>query len=358
MSRRLHRLAFPIYFLVLLGLGDRIAHLFLDYSRPATAHPYYHHGFLENANRTVMWGRLRYRLVTNELGMVSFATGPVKRTSRTTRVLLIGDSFTEGIGYAWQHTFSGKLQKLLGSKVEVLNAAVSSYSPKLSDLKLRFLLEEKELSVDHVIVFVDVSDPQDEILYSSFTPAKAFSLWKKSGNSVHLYLRDHSFLYSNILLRAWYRFRPPRHRLGAEIVDELKLDEAFLKNYEDTRGDWMYDEKSFQRWGRIGLSLAAESMRSLIAMCRQKDVSVTLAVYPWPENIRRDDLEGRQVTYWRKFAKENGVAFLNFFPSFVTGTAPRKTIKEYFIEGDIHWNENGHSVIARKLKVYLENRFP
>lgn len=84
-------------------------------------------------------------------------------TSPQRRVLLIGDSFTEGVGFEFSETFAGiAAESFAGRGVEVFNAAVVSYSPAIYYSKVRYLIEEVGLDLDAVVVFIDISDIADE----------------------------------------------------------------------------------------------------------------------------------------------------------------------------------------------------
>ena len=70
------------------------------------AHNDYHHGLTANFEGYETWGRLAKRsiLTTSVSRMESLRCA---REVRGTRVLLIGDSFTEGVGLAFDDTFAG-----------------------------------------------------------------------------------------------------------------------------------------------------------------------------------------------------------------------------------------------------------
>ena len=82
-------------------------------------------------------------------------------------------------------------------------------------------------------------------------------------------------------------------------------------------------------------------------------------MYPWPDQIVHADLHSRQVTFWENWAKSHFVPFFNFFPVFISSKAdPMEVISKNFIEGDVHWNEAGHEVIAQKLYAKIREAFP
>lgn len=126
------------------------------------------------------------------------------------------------------------------------------------------------------------------------------------------------------------------------------------------RGMWTMSDKLYEEFGRKGLEKAGLYMGKLVELAKKHDIKLTIAVYPWPAQIYHNDLNSRQVAFWKKFATENNIGFLNYFPCFIklNKDKPLKTLDEYFIERDIHWNEKGHGLIADAfLKFYRESNF-
>jgi hypothetical protein len=61
-------------------------------------HPVYHHGLEPMvSNRPTEWGRLSYEVSTNSLGMRNREARVVPLRSERPRILLLGDSLTEGV---------------------------------------------------------------------------------------------------------------------------------------------------------------------------------------------------------------------------------------------------------------------
>src|SRR5262249_23989927 len=129
-----------------------------------TEHPIFHHTLRPNFDGSAQWGSTVYRIRTNDLGFLDEAPRNVARIPTRRRLVFIGDSFTEGLGYPWEQTFVGLLSHSL-DEAEILNAAVSSYSPTAYYLKIKWLLDAGYF-FDHVVVLVDISDIQDEMLYT------------------------------------------------------------------------------------------------------------------------------------------------------------------------------------------------
>jgi hypothetical protein len=108
-----------------------------------------------------------------------------------------------------------------------------------------------------------------------------------------------------------------------------------------------------EEYGREGLEKARVHMDALHDLLSRHGIGLSIAVYPWPDQVLLGDRESRQVTYWRAWARQSGVPLLDYFPAFVGGGDPSTTVRQHFIPGDIHWNEAGHRIIADALIAHL-----
>jgi hypothetical protein len=130
----------------------------------------------------------------------------------------------------------------------------------------------------------------------------------------------------------------------------------FLDGRDAERSRWTFDDNVFEKWGRAGVALAVSNMAQLVDLCKRCRIALTIAVYPWPDQILRHDLESRQVSVWRTFAAEHGVGFINYFPDFIGDGDAVATVRARFIKGDSHWNTAGHRVIADRLETVIRER--
>ena len=139
-----------------------------DHSAFRVRSPIYHHGFQPGVSvDDERWGPLVASYRIDSLGFRDRAVRHVPLRSAEWRVVLIGDSFTEGIGVPYEDTFAGiAAASLAPSGVEVLNAGAASFSPIIYLRRVRNLLEDVGLRFDHLVVFVDVGDIQDEVTYA------------------------------------------------------------------------------------------------------------------------------------------------------------------------------------------------
>src|SRR5882757_690421 len=111
---------------------------------PRIANAIYDHGFAADFDGYDVWGELRYRLITDNFGLKDASARNVPLKSAARRVLLIGDSFAEGIGMSFEDSFAGMLYRAgqqRSDRTEFLNAGVASYSPSIYYKKIKYLLE-------------------------------------------------------------------------------------------------------------------------------------------------------------------------------------------------------------------------
>ncbi len=321
-----------------------------DHSAFRVRSPIYHHGFQPGVSvDDEYWGPLVASYRIDSLGFRDETVRQVPLCSSAWRVLLIGDSFTEGIGVPYEDTFAGlAAASLAPSGVEVLNAGAASFSPIIYLRRVRNLVEEVGLCFDHLVVFVDVGDIQDEVTYAfdeqgNVVSREARRLREERANRVH----GRPFFLRSLAVR---RFLDRHTLVLARLYDAA--DRLF------TRGPrraalWTVDAQAFDEYGEEGLGNARAHMDALAELLARHGIGLTVAVYPWPDHVILGDRDSRQAAFWRAWAAAKGAAFLDYFPLFVGVGDPSETVRRNFIPGDIHWNAAGHRVIAGPLVEHL-----
>jgi len=294
-------------------------------------------------------------MTTNSLGFRDRANREIPLVSDKYRVLFIGDSFCEGIGIPYEDTFVGLLEDITsGTNLEVLNAGVASYSPKLYYLRVRRLIE-LGLRFNELIVLIDLSDLQDEILYERYSTGTAISTAERIILAMEKNLLSFRIAWPYLSLYFWSKVgTPDRAYLSADALEHWDTREEFLA----ARVNWSSDESCFELWGRRGLELAENQMNNLMGICRTHHINVTIVVYPWPQEIEIIGA-GRISRYrevWKEYAKKQGLNFLDLYPEFINGGKPEMLIKRYYIANDCHWNEQGHDLVAKAFFRYLKFR--
>jgi hypothetical protein len=306
----------------------------------------YHHDLKPNASSDgAIWGGNNYTIHTDSLGFKSAGVRITPVAGDRPRVLFIGDSFTEGLGYEHPETFVGRIEAAMAEQgVEVFNAGVSSYSPIIYWRKTKYLIEDVGLQFQDLVVFLDISDIEDEARFYRLTDQGTVERLKREPGNAQRDITDKSGLSIKRLLRnntvfTYALVKATRDAFyGSAGSQQLSTGRA--------RARWTVDETLFNAYGREGLARAAGNMTRLHELLSTHGVRLTIAVYPWPDQIISSDLNSIQVSFWKKWAEATGVRFLNYFPCFIREDGGDSVLEEYFIPGDVHWNERGHELVA------------
>ncbi len=324
------------------------------------ADPVYHHGLKKNiSNYTAEWGKLDYRIDTNSLGFKDSSNRQVALKSENKRIVFIGDSFTEGMAVPFDKTFTGLLKHHFKPyNVDVLNAAASSYSPIIYYRKIKYLIETAGLEFDAVVVLIDLSDAEDEALGYRFDKNKNVI---SQGNAANLGAAESKPASSSgsdkSAMNIKEFFTQYTYFLG-----QLRNFSAFLKaktrswdrGLKQRRAMWTMDKTLYDEFGEKGLSIGAKHMLQLKNLLDKHQISLSVAVYPWPDQIYNNDFESKQVNFWYNWSRVNKVEFINLFNAFVPTTTAEATIRKYYINGDVHWNEAGHLRVFQALKTRIQ----
>ena len=323
-----------------------------------TSSTIYHHDLLPMKESIAGWGPYRYPLITNSLGFKDSSTREIILDPDESRILIIGDSFTEGVGVPFEQTFAGQIKDAFRPHgIDVLNAGVSSYSPTIYYRKIRYLLEDVGLKFDWLAVFIDISDIEDEA--SIYTLDDNQNVVCKPQATETLNGRHFCERPSRTVM--WLKRKLRRHSIIVRFVYAIRdwlspKDPIVSDPIERVTGKerilWTVEPDLFEAYGRSGLQQASEAMVRLNALLIDRGINLIIAVYPRTDQIMRRDLDSIQVRFFRDWAAENDAYFLNLFPWFINQQDPTSVVLKYHIPGDVHWNEAGHKLVA---EVFLEN---
>ena len=128
-----------------------------DEKKYRVRHKFYHHTLKSNFIGTGSWGKKKYEICTNKFGFKSSCKNINDKLNYD--YVFIGDSLTEGIGLKYEDTFVGMFDSYNNNKIA--NLGVASYSPSIIFNKLDYFLK-MNMKVKEVILFIDISDIQDE----------------------------------------------------------------------------------------------------------------------------------------------------------------------------------------------------
>jgi lysophospholipase L1-like esterase len=372
-----------VVYCVLLFLGvDFVYSTFLheEDQWPRYPHPAYHHALVPRFDGYDSWGDVRYPFVTNSLGFRDARMRDVPLAAASRRVLLIGDSFTEGTGVAFEESFAGRLYAAGMQRrepVEVLDAGVISYSPTLYYRKIKYLIE-RGLRFDEVVVFSDVSDvydeaskyfchdddpqyqtycdPDERALFASLCdPLDAGNPRSCSDPTGHRYTKSGAgayltrhFIVTNAV-RVIAKFRIQQW-LGNQKKRRLQVD---------TETAWLFADRGreaeYAPLGSAGgMARSVKNMQALADLLKAHGIPLTIVVYPWPAQLALGDHDSRQVSLWRDFCATNCKAFINLLPAFFAEAQRHADWYErLYIPGDFHYSAEGHRLMFETLAKQL-----
>lgn len=314
--------------------------------------PVFDHGLAPKFDGYDVWGEARYRLLTNSLGFKDSSTRDVPLKSATRRILLIGDSFAEGIGLPFELTFAGLLQadgQARAAKVEFLDAGVASYSPSIYYKKIKALLD-RGLQFDEVVLLSDSSDVEDEAgsyfcidddpnyrQYCNTPPGAVPEPAIKRD-----FFIDH-FVVTNrvrVAIKRW-------------ILTELGNKRRAIDN-DHNRIGWTTNSPDPAKYRPLGveggIARSLANMGKLADLLKTRGIALTIVVYPWAQQIAQGDRDSRQIRLWRKFCEGRCNAFIDLFPVFF-GAADRDTdwYQHLYILGDDHFSAAGNRMLYEEL---------
>ena len=324
-------------------------------------HSFYHHTLAPLIDyRKTGWGPTSYRLCTNYHGFKS-KCGTLG--SDHYDIGFIGDSFTEGLGVVHEQTFVGIIEDK--KKLNVANMGVSSYSTKIYLSKIHHFIG-RGMEFKHVVVFMDVSDLLDDsnsYIFKNELKVRDKKIGKRIENTLKNWFPMFDYLTFNLTNNNRYRasdsiFTRVNIYTDLNQTKDIKLREIYSKM--NLRSAWTYSKtnqiKGYDLPIDVAIKEQVETMNQLYELLKKNNIKLSIVVYPWPQTILYDKRENLMKTTWENFCKNKCANFINTFPLFMNDddddddddekSKKNLIIKKYYQLGDIHFNPDGHKLIA------------
>jgi len=336
-----------VVILFLIALFDSLAAILFSHSDSfRISDNFYHHGLKAGVNEMTSWksdGISFYQIYTNSLGFVDETNRevPLKKSGR--RVMFLGDSFMEGVGYPWSQTVAGIISGRFRERgVELLNASVISYSPKIHYLKLKHFLE-MGLEIDELFVFIDISDIIDEVQYDYFVP-KEFTAFERNWQALdNLFLKG-SYIYRTTAINYFHAQQNP--------YDEHAQIWGGLDGFYYLKPRWTFDEEAYKLYGEKGVASAIRHIDLLHELCDKNGIKLHIGVWPW--EVHAINRNGRlQYKIWKDYTDKYHIDFISLFD--LLESMPPEEIHSIFIVNDIHWNDKGNKIVADYIWQHILN---
>lgn len=323
---------------------------------------HYTHGLKPNFDGFDAWGSNQVRIFTNSLGFRDAAVRDVPMATDRKRVIFIGDSFTESLGMPYEQSFVGLFAQAFPA-LDVLNAGVSSYAPSVYYEKLKYFLDSG-LKFDEAVVYIDISDIQDEAILYSYDPKGVLQmgLFQTGGEDCSPVPRpplprpekrwwEKVSYIGEFVGQMRYSARLARAIEQASFEDLSKSHAVYSRDY--ARPSWTYSDDS-SCYGALGIDgsidKAKKQMDRLYELLASHGVALSVGVYPWPQQLLYDRQESRQARLWREWCAGKCRKFFDHFPDFFQYKAQDPDfIRSLYFWGDFHFNARGNELLAREL---------
>ena len=322
--------------------------------------------FQPNCTTTRAWGRERYQLNINSQGFRDETVREVPPTDPRPRILMLGDSFTESMG-PWNTSYVGRLAAKF-PQYEILNGGVGGYSPS-NYLNTERIAVKSGLQFDEAIVFIDISDVQDEAaLVHDVDLSGSIALAKNQYHYSSPYSKVRLFVSKYLVLTNYLWERVERIVVGR---GHYYLDHGFNGNVFDLeRSGWTYRkvvedqpfELGFAPLGvEAGIAKEKHKMDLIYQDLAKRNIPISVVVYPWPAQLIYDKIDSREVQIWRDWCEGKCKRFVDVFPEFfaIRDQCPKWQPGCWYLNnwtfGDIHLNANGNAVVAEKVAKSLES---
>ena len=340
-------------------------------------HPHFHHRLKPLEPYHFVSSEFDVTVRTNRFGL----RGPdpsLPKPPGTTRILMMGDSYTFGFPVADGETFSERIERGLqakGGRVQVVNAGVSGSSPTLHYLSLRdqFLSFDPDL----VMVWFDLGDVQEDhwfqknLLYDQdgrivrcdpryVNGRFSWREWATTHSALAKYLNTKILgTAEKISILGWRRFLAAKLRgeRAKVAVARLKREQLAPDLAEYDRfilmRETMSDEEIRPYW-----ELTAKYLKMIDALLKERHIPWVIGFYPYGMAAGPDQwASGR--TFWgfepgrvyeptraiqllQQFSEDTGVPFINTLEPFRQAATSAKL----FYDEDGHFTPEGHRVLA------------
>jgi hypothetical protein len=316
---------------------------------------YVHHRYVPNTVTQIAIRDVDYGVHINALGM----RGPDVEPKRSDeyRILMLGDSFTEGSGLQEDETYPVLVEKYLdvgtNRNVRVINGGIDSYAPVLSLLQLT--RNYQDLEPDLVVLNLDMSDLLQEVEYRKkaiYEPGGeilAVDGRPPVSQRIKNFVYAHMYFTTRVLLTVEDALTPGD--LEGEAIATRPNQNLLRHTLENDTED------RHLQWAAV-----FDSIRRIHGFCLERNVGFILTTYPWGHQVSdREWIRGRSsfvpegagvsdrsVALLEEFASINGIAFINAFAAFrATPDFP------LYFEWDMHWTPAGARLMAKVVSDYI-----
>ena len=277
--------------------------------------------------------------------------------------LVLGDSFTFGVGVDYNKTFVGLLEERFNN-YSFYNFAVGSYSPSMHLYKLEQALKNN-LIPKKTILLLDLTDIYDEGArwYTSNSKPQLFSDY-----IFNKYNEKKKFTHKNFQItrlaasKVNYNIRILKNKFRKSLLSNNKKEQvktSFQGNFTYTPKISLNENYWTDKIFLSGIKNIKNKINKISTLLKNHESEFYLVVYPWAETL----VHGQEVFNWEKFGQElcseKKCTLINAFDEFRKRKNTNKNwYSNLFFVGDEHFNDGGNLLIADLLeyKVFENNQ--
>jgi hypothetical protein len=313
-----------------------------------TDHPVFHHTIIPNVNYKKARGfQGMFTLCTNNHGFVSKCN---EKVGKNFDIGIIGDSFVEGSAVNYEDSFVGIFDENK-KNISVANLGVTSYSPKIYFSKINYLINNN-FKFKHIIFFIDISDFYDDNI--SYSLNKDNTVGEQ--NAKEKGLKRTKFLRSNFPFTKFYMNDLKKNRQVKKNVTPTNNPLPIFNQKAEYKGEWTYYNKKNHAKYNIGITEGQnrmiETMSKTYELLKENNIKMSLAVYPWPQQLKNDVVDSKHVKMWRNYCFnqcEKNINYFHYYFDEKEKSSYLEVYKKYYWWNDIHFNKLGNKIIADKL---------
>jgi len=246
------------------------------------------------------------------------------RDPNVQRVVMIGDSFTEGQGVRQEDTFSSVLDRELGDRVEVINCGRRGHDFPMIHA---FFDRRLDLEPDVVVYAMVLNDP---VQSEAFHARQAY---------LDDWIMDRRRLYTEDVHRGPSPWEPRLYAMAHDTIEAILVGRETMRWYQD-----MYGEPNAEGW-----AATQEHVAQMHAAMEARGGDFVVVLLPLLMDLDGEypfSAVSREVA--RAF-EARGVSFHDVTPAFL-GHRPAEL---WVHPADRHPNEVGHRIIAHDVEPLL-----
>lgn len=332
-------------------------------------HPLLHHAFRPNCQTTETNQDYSMTYKYNSVGLRDKDYNPSPEPGKF-RIIMLGDSFTEGVGVADKDTFSTLIENQIDT--EVINAGVRKYAPLLEYLYLKS--RGPELKPNLVVLNLNATDLiETDKYHQSIIRDSNGEIIKVTAPGRHfLPLSLRIFLWNNSRLYGYFQERVfPTVYKTYQAVKSGSSQNQTKPIYSDRQFNMfsLFVDPAFETEYQKLSSLIFEDLAVTKQLLDRHNIPLLIVIQPTAIDVTPDewkDLNGSfslplkfpddypiDNNYYRdleRYLNHNDIPFINLIDAFRQNSSPENLL---FFPHDGHWNAKGHAVAAKEISDYI-----